>query len=990
MLLAWYPLNGNLEDYSGNGNHLVNNNTTNITVNSSGKIGKCYNFTGTSYLSSNSSISPLKEVTYTAWINWTNSTVYCQGVVNNFRHGGSSGYNSSFNICSTGQLRLDIAQKDGTTHTALMSTGKISENVWSHVACYLNYETGECKFYINGKLDTTTRFSSSYYPMKTQSEKIMIGQWGWSYASAYKFIGKINDVRIYDEALSLKEIKEIAKAKILHYNFNHSAESTENIVKYQDLVTNSNIVNNYGWDKTLHSKAIQVQDWGVGYNGGVTSPSIGYHAHWILDTSTQKPIMRFPNLNNSDGLTLGYRWLGITCELPASKFSPNVSYTISWEQKVDEINQGAWIGVYHRKTDSTSYGFHSGISSSKVNSAINKWERKSYTFTMSSLYDSNYNPKVYVYGNRSSGQGNLYVRNVQIEAKNHVTDFIEGGKTRIDRVSDCSGFRNHSAPLNLIETPQWYGNGLLGSGCYKFNNATKTSTGNYQHFKSKETIRIPEQGTISFYIKHEGTANSDNKYAVGFQNFCSMNNNGLIGLIYYYDGSNYTTRTASCNFYDGNWHMYTITWDSVAKNVKLYKDGVKQYDGSVTAFYHVGSFRYFLVGNAWGTAYGGHSGYLDDVRLYATALSDEYVKELYQSRGSIAKNGKLIVNEIVEHDNLFNPKLILDRQKELGINSNSKIVKKDDGTECLAISASSFYKGGVYYSIFPSNYFKENTSYEFDLMMNGNLIYQGNEVPFGFDIYYTDGSKYTFNHKTSGTWKKCVYTTPSNKTIEKVGVYYYIGDLFYCDIKNCSITEVMDSQKINKRGQLITKEIIEYPSVNLETKTAYGADWVQLFYHNNKSSTVLFSSDKKEFLKCNTDDKISNLYLMELFRGKDGKFELLLEYQSGGTSYNRWKQASNFTTEPIVGYEAIQCSWTSNSWMGLAPSSSASQTWVDGSPKADTWHYAIGSKAKWNEGIPGPTSAEIGWVKIWVRCDNPSVFKMYKNGNTSATEFIEN
>ena len=50
-LVAWFPLNGNL-DNKGLSNYTLTN--SNATVNDNGKIGKCYSFNGTSsYLSSN-------------------------------------------------------------------------------------------------------------------------------------------------------------------------------------------------------------------------------------------------------------------------------------------------------------------------------------------------------------------------------------------------------------------------------------------------------------------------------------------------------------------------------------------------------------------------------------------------------------------------------------------------------------------------------------------------------------------------------------------------------------------------------------------------------------------------------------------------------------------------------------------------------------------------------------------------------------------------
>lgn len=41
-LIAWYPLNGDIKDYSGNEFHL--NNISNIPIYEHGKIGKTYNF----------------------------------------------------------------------------------------------------------------------------------------------------------------------------------------------------------------------------------------------------------------------------------------------------------------------------------------------------------------------------------------------------------------------------------------------------------------------------------------------------------------------------------------------------------------------------------------------------------------------------------------------------------------------------------------------------------------------------------------------------------------------------------------------------------------------------------------------------------------------------------------------------------------------------------------------------------------------------------
>ena len=98
----------------------------------------------------------------------------------------------------------------------------------------------------------------------------MIGQWGWSYSVAYKYIGDVNDVRVYDNCLSAAEIKEIAKGLVLHYPLNNAyIEAATNYIKYPTPGS----VYAPPWDVSKHPNAITVSNWSSGYNSGVTAPS---------------------------------------------------------------------------------------------------------------------------------------------------------------------------------------------------------------------------------------------------------------------------------------------------------------------------------------------------------------------------------------------------------------------------------------------------------------------------------------------------------------------------------------------------------------------------------------------------------------------------------------------------------------------------------------------------------------------------------------------
>lgn len=56
---------------------------------------------------------------------------------------------------------------------------------------------------------------------------------------------------------------------------------------------------------------------------------------------------------------------------------------------------------------------------------------------------------------------------------------------------------------------------------------------------------------------------------------------------------------------------------------------------------------------------------------------------------------------------------------------------------------------------------------------------------------------------------------------------------------------------------------------------------------------------------------------------------------------------------------------TANSWGGLSRSAEKS-TFIDGSPTATTWYYAIGQKAAYQGGIPSSETV-VQEVYLWLR-----------------------
>jgi hypothetical protein len=92
---------------------------------------------------------------------------------------------------------------------------------------------------------------------------------------------------------------------------------------------------------------------------------------------------------------------------------------------------------------------------------------------------------------------------------------------------------------------------------------------------------------------------------------------------------------------DGKWHHIAGTTSKSENNIKIYVDG-ELYAKSTR---NIGDIQAtsanLVIGQGYSTTW--WDGSIDDVRIYATALSDEDIKELYQTRAALDSHGNLWV-----------------------------------------------------------------------------------------------------------------------------------------------------------------------------------------------------------------------------------------------------------------------------------------------------------------------------------------------------------
>ena len=397
-------------------------------------------------------------------------------------------------------------------------------------------------------------------------------------------------------------------------NFNWIAieEATTNFISNPDgssIHPSYTVPGSYqpGWDNSLHPKAIVVNNWSGGYNGGVSSPEIGYHAQWVYGSRGKEHthgMMQMIDRNDLYGL--GHRWLGIAQNLgtPTSLgLGVGDIISISWWQKSDVLGKGAQVGIYHWRVAEGSYGFETCIQTIYVDK-INKWEKVSFTYTITSNWDLATDCHIYVYGYYGN-YGTVWLCDTQIEEKSFATAFVNGSRS--------SG--QLSIP-NPVKTGEW----TINFFC-KIN----TVVGNVQSYNTIFCMG-------DYYTNNSFTIMDTGQTTVGgIQELIRKGNAGewAWGGVF----------TSADNF--RNLNMYTIVRN--ATYYRSYLNGV--YLGQIA---HLSTTMQDLI--HVGSRQGG--GYVDssdfkNLSIYNRALSDPEVMKLAESVLSI-KTTKLIVSEVEE------------------------------------------------------------------------------------------------------------------------------------------------------------------------------------------------------------------------------------------------------------------------------------------------------------------------------------------------------
>ena len=221
-LVGYWPFCGNANDDSGNGNNGTVNGAT-LTSDRFGNANSAYSFNGTSdfiKVLDNDLLDLTQNLTLSAWIS-PNSVVNEQAVFGKGKISSQTGYSLLHNVLIPEKTGISIQNQPMPVSEAHINSSTLNLNTWYQLLG--TYNGSELKLYLNGVLVKTT--TTSLQLMPNSLTDLFIG----CELSGFRFFnGKIDDVGIWNRALSQQEITQL---------FNQN-QCTTNITVTDTLIIN--------------------------------------------------------------------------------------------------------------------------------------------------------------------------------------------------------------------------------------------------------------------------------------------------------------------------------------------------------------------------------------------------------------------------------------------------------------------------------------------------------------------------------------------------------------------------------------------------------------------------------------------------------------------------------------------------------------------------------------------------------------------------------
>ena len=222
-LVAYYPFNGNANDESENNNNGAVNGVT-LSADRNGEASSAYEFDGSSYIELPDGIYFDGPFTISGWVKISEHCNWCR-LVDFSSENQQNHVTFSLSQNRSGQPRGDVSGNNNS----ILSDTSIPLNKWSQILW--KYDGEFTEMFINGNRVAVEEWSNP--PLAVNRTDNWIGRSNWenSPTKDERTRGLIDDIRIYDRALSASEVSKLYELEkpsledglVAYYPFNGNA-----------------------------------------------------------------------------------------------------------------------------------------------------------------------------------------------------------------------------------------------------------------------------------------------------------------------------------------------------------------------------------------------------------------------------------------------------------------------------------------------------------------------------------------------------------------------------------------------------------------------------------------------------------------------------------------------------------------------------------------------------------------------------------------------
>lgn len=238
-LIGYWPFCGNVNDESGNLNHGTNFGGT-FTTDRFGNVGNCLNLNGSSRVDVGNLNLGNPNTSYT-YSNWFKTSV--PGVPNRTM---ITDYNSSSNddnIFACWHLLEDNNKARTEVRVfpngyGVISNNAVNNNQWHHIVTTIDRSTNLVSIYLDGVFVSSTSIPANINFNDNGFLRFGIHKWNNIFQSQLYWIGQLDDVGIWNRALTTAEIQQLYNQGQTTYSWSPGGATTPSITVSPNTTTN--------------------------------------------------------------------------------------------------------------------------------------------------------------------------------------------------------------------------------------------------------------------------------------------------------------------------------------------------------------------------------------------------------------------------------------------------------------------------------------------------------------------------------------------------------------------------------------------------------------------------------------------------------------------------------------------------------------------------------------------------------------------------------